>query len=150
MLSLEFLEKEPRKERQQRIQSICNQLSLTLNPQGKEYLQHDLTDLSIDFLCPSMWKNAVWLHRNGKNSWRGKGTSGCYCSGQLGLVYFPSVSHQNIHETQKKMQKSPSHHKPSIMFNTLSIPELSLIKSGWPDWKTLVTDLYLDFRNRPP
>lgn len=59
MLSLEFLEEEPRKERQQRIQSICNQLSLTLNPQGKEYLQHDLTDLSIDFLCPSMWKNAV-------------------------------------------------------------------------------------------
>lgn len=30
---------------------------------------------------------------------------------QLGLVYHPSVSHQNIHEMYRMMQKSLSHHK---------------------------------------
>lgn len=42
--------KKSQEERPQRIWSICDKLSLTLNPQGTEYLWHDLTDLSIDFL----------------------------------------------------------------------------------------------------
>lgn len=38
-----------------------------------------------------------------------------------GSLSFP-VSYQNIHETEKKMQKSPHHHKLRIILNTLSIP----------------------------
>lgn len=40
---------------------------------------------------------------------------------QLGPVYHPSTFHQNIHEIERKVQKSPSHHKLRILFNAMTI-----------------------------
>lgn len=38
---------------------------------------------------------------------------------QLGLVYLPSVCHQNIPEMYRRRQKSLSHHKRGILCNAL-------------------------------
>lgn len=120
---LEFLVKEPRKERRRRIWNILDKLSVTLKPQGTEYLWHDLTDLHIDFFLSfsvekcnmSRQEWEIFMKREGEKVLDAPAT------GQLGLVYQLSVSHQNIHEMYRRRQKAPSHHKRRILFNAWKI-----------------------------